>query len=443
MTPGYPETYAGRGKRFFIGPPTYCQTRIAWDIMTSREQHREGDEEAKTARTVGQLVRYSREVNQSETVDEVATYALEGTVNLMDGHPSPTVVEIREGDLKVIETMSPDVQAGGDPSAIAERAADVGSTVIIPEDEATVSCSQDDAMVMDPADIDGAVDEEGVTIAVPSVSRDGIGVIIVARWPTLDSIREYHVKPLEYLADHVATAINNIRSRERLQRARNDLAKRKEMIEVYDRLLRHDLGNDLQVIAGFSEALVSKIDGDDQSVEYAEKIQRTAESAADLIDRVGDLVKTLEQEEEPEPKDLAPIVTGVVDSVDSKYDNLTVKFDPEDADVRVYAGDLLESIFSNILSNAAVHNDDEVTVDISIREPSPERVVVGFADDGRGVPAAVRDDLFEMGKKGPDSDGTGFGLGLARALTESYGGGIEYQESDRGGAAFRVTLDRV
>ena len=172
-------------------------------------------------------------------------------------------------------------------------------------------------------------------------------------------------------------------------------------------------------------------------------IQRTAVGAADLIDRVGDLVKTLEQEEEPEPKDLAPIVTGVVDSVDSKYDNLTVKFDPEDADVRVYAGDLLESIFSNILSNAAVHNDDEVTVDISIREPSPERVVVGFADDGRGVPAAVRDDLFEMGKKGPDSDGTGFGLGLARALTESYGGGIEYQESDRGGAAFRVTLDRV
>jgi signal transduction histidine kinase len=48
-----------------------------------------------------------------------------------------------------------------------------------------------------------------------------------------------------------------------------------------------------------------------------------------------------------------------------------------------------------------------------------------------------------MGKKGPDSDGTGFGLGFARALTESYGGGIEVTESDRGGADFRITLERA
>ena len=63
----------------------------------------------------------------------------------------------------------------------------------------------------------------------------------------------------------MATAIVNIRSRERLERARNDLAKRKEMIEVYDRLLRHDLGNDLQVISGFSDVLVSVLeDGGDE-----------------------------------------------------------------------------------------------------------------------------------------------------------------------------------
>jgi signal transduction histidine kinase len=47
-----------------------------------------------------------------------------------------------------------------------------------------------------------------------------------------------------------------------------------------------------------------------------------------------------------------------------------------------------------------------------------------------------------MGEKGPDSDGTGFGLGLARALTESYGGGVDVRDSASGGADFRITLER-
>jgi signal transduction histidine kinase len=214
------------------------------------------------------------------------------------------------------------------------------------------------------------------------------------------------------------------------------------MIEVYDRLLRHDLGNDLQVIAGFSDAVVGLVE-DGQTTEYAEKIQRTAKEAADLIDRVGDLVKTLEDEEEPEARAVEPILTDVVENVDTKFERLTVEYDPDDFDYQVFAGDLLDSIFQNILSNAAVHNDGEIVVDVYAETPSPDTVVIGFADDGSGVAETVRDEIFEMGKKGPESDGTGLGMGLARALTESYGGTVEVRESEYGGADFRVALDRT
>jgi signal transduction histidine kinase len=67
---------------------------------------------------------------------------------------------------------------------------------------------------------------------------------------------------------------------------------------------------------------------------------------------------------------------------------------------------------------------------------------VGRADDGAGISEEVRDDRFEMGAKGPDSEGGGFGLGFVRALTESYGGSVTVGESPDGGADFRVTLDR-
>jgi signal transduction histidine kinase len=413
--------------------------------MSSETESLGDGHDSETVRTVGQLVKYSRELNQSETVEEAGSYALEAAVHVIDGHPSPTVVEVHTGDLRVLESMSPGRDVGDEPTALERSAYESGQTVVLPDDETPVGYENEDTDVVTAADLDIGPPDAAVTIAASSVYGDGMGdtgVVVSAEWSSLPAVEEHHVRPLEYLADHVATAINNIRSRERLERARNDLETRKEMIEMYDSLLRHDLGNDLQVITGYSDVLVQSLE-DEQGAEYAETIRQTADSAADLIDRVGDLVKTLEREREPTPTDLQPILAEVVEDVDAKYESLSVEFDPESVDCQVYAGDLLDSVFTNVLSNAAVHNDEDVTVRLYTEEPNPETVVVGFADDGSGVPEEIRDGIFEMGEKGPDSDGSGFGLGFVRALTESYGGGVRVVDSDRGGADFRIRLERA
>jgi signal transduction histidine kinase len=279
------------------------------------------------------------------------------------------------------------------------------------------------------------------TLAVPAQVGADVTVILVTRSTSIDSFGEEYSRPLEILASHAATAISNIRSRERLERARQDLETRKEMIQMYDRLLRHDLGNDLQIIAGFADAVASQVDG--QTEEYVQKIQRAAESSADLIERVGNLVSTLEQQEEPEPRALRPIIEGTVREVEGNFDTLTVDFDPEDFEYRVYSGDLLDSVFTNLISNAAVHNEGDIHMAITVQETGDNSVVIRFADDGKGVPSEVREEIFEMGVKGPDSSGTGFGLGFVRALTESYGGGVTVGDSEMGGAEFRVTLPRA
>jgi signal transduction histidine kinase len=412
--------------------------------MPSDNRRDGGEDSPETVQRVGQLVKYSREINGSDTVDEVGTYALEATMHVMDSL-RPTVVEIHRGDLAVLASTSSDTEAGSEPGEIARRAYETGTTVVFAGNGVELTEATAGTTVLDQADLEGAAPDTGVVIAAPSVQADAtgdVGVVLRAEWPTLERVREEHVKPLTYLADHVSTAIHNIRTQERLERARTDLAKRKEMVEVYDSLLRHDLGNDLQVITGFSEAVTSNVE-DEETGEYARKIQQTARSAADLIDRVGDLVTTLERGGEPEVRPLEPILTDVVDVVDSQFESLTVEFEASAFDCQVFAGDLLDSIFTNVLSNAAVHNDGSVTVEVYAEEPTPGSVVVGFADDGVGVPPTVRDDIFEMGVKGPESDGTGLGLGLARALTESYGGQIDLRESESGGADVRVRLDRV
>jgi signal transduction histidine kinase len=411
----------------------------------SEEDHASGrDPRERTVKTAGRIVKYSREIYHLESVEEVAMLSMEATPRFIDGHPSPTLAEIRGGELRVLESLRSGVHEGDDPGSLARRAYETRNVVVCARDGVEIAYRNEDVEVVDPDGWDGCP-QGAVSLAAPTVYYDEMaesGAVLLLDWSGLDRLEEYHVKPADYFAEHIATAIVTIRSRERLERARNDLAKRKEMVEVYDRLLRHDLGNDLQVIAGFSDAIATAVEDDDQLAGHAEKIQRTAQSAAELIDNVGETVKTLEQEGEPEVRDLEPIVTDVVADVRAKFDDLTVESDPAAFEYQVYTGDLIDSVFTNILSNAVVHNECPVTVRLRTEEPTPDTVLIGMADDGAGIADEVRDGIFEMGQKGPDSDGTGFGLGLARTLVESYGGAVAVADSEHGGADFRITLER-
>jgi len=64
-----------------------------------------------------------------------------------------------------------------------------------------------------------------------------------------------------------------------------------------------------------------------------------------------------------------------------------------------------------------------------------------LADEGPGVPAEIRDRVFDpfvtAGKKG----GTGLGLAVARRFVEDHGGTLELLPASQGpGARFRIVL---
>jgi signal transduction histidine kinase len=381
------------------------------------------EEQPDFARQVADLNKYGQTLNNCQSVEEVVSLSIEALQYLFE-FPYATFIEVVDGELRVVHSTYPDVSPDDEPTEVARQAFETQETVMRSGEGAGTNGETD----------------VGATLAVPATIVDDVVAIIVTRRVEEGEFGDEVVRPLEILASHAATAISNIRSRERLERARQDLAKRKEMVELYDRLLRHDLGNDLQVVAAFAEEVAEQVDGEPE--DYARRIEQTARSSADLIERVGDLVSTLEQQDEPDAQSLRTTLDAVVDTVRGQYETLTVEYDGEAFDHRVYGGDLLDSVFTNVISNAAVHNDGEVHVRLSATEGA-DRVTIHIADDGAGIPDAVADRLFEMGAKGPDSDGTGFGLGFAKALTESYGGDISVQASEWGGAEFRIELELV
>jgi len=100
----------------------------------------------------------------------------------------------------------------------------------------------------------------------------------------------------------------------------------------------------------------------------------------------------------------------------------------------------LEEMLGNLLDNAVKYGGGRVFVTVSA-EPGPV-VKLAIEDDGAGIPAARREELFARGARlDTGQPGTGLGLSIVRDVAEIYGGSVEMGESeDLGGLLVTLRL---
>ena len=102
---------------------------------------------------------------------------------------------------------------------------------------------------------------------------------------------------------------------------------------------------------------------------------------------------------------------------------------------------LLRRALENLVENALRHATHEVTVALA---SDPLGIQVTVSDDGPGIPAALREQVFErFFRVAQTSNATGAGLGLSitRAIAVAHGGTLRCVEAARG-ARFELWLPR-
>jgi signal transduction histidine kinase len=67
-------------------------------------------------------------------------------------------------------------------------------------------------------------------------------------------------------------------------------------------------------------------------------------------------------------------------------------------------------------------------------------VQVRICDNGRGVPATVREKLFQPFAASTRSTGTGLGLSIARDLARAHGGDVTLETTGESGTCFRIEI---
>lgn len=214
----------------------------------------------------------------------------------------------------------------------------------------------------------------------------------------------------------------------------------REFLDYMNALLRHEVLNTANVIAGYAGLLEERLDADDDAAEYAAIIDRQAAELTRVIEDARLLIQIAEGGQETTVLDLRQLLTEELEKVSDRHPDVETSLEAPDAAL-VEADHLVRRVFSNLLENAVKHNHGESKrVAVAVTQ-TDDRVRVTVEDNGLGVPAEKRDDLFDLAISREANHG--LGLTIAARLVDRYDGTIELARTGEDGTVVAVTLPRA
>lgn len=203
-------------------------------------------------------------------------------------------------------------------------------------------------------------------------------------------------------------------------------------LEIYTRIMRHDLRNDIQAIVYNIELAAMLVQGDD---EFAESINTVFASAERM-----DQVLSLSTRSREKRDSIGSLLDGVSELAMKAHAGLriTVRSLDDLENIEIANMPLLPLIFHNLLRNSVRHagKQTEVTITLSKRG---EWGQIDVADNGPGIASEILPILFQ---ESASTTGGGLGLHLSKEIIQSYGGSLTLVQNGSSdiGAVFRIEI---
>lgn len=224
--------------------------------------------------------------------------------------------------------------------------------------------------------------------------------------------------------------------------AMQDMSERRERerhLLVLDRVLRHNMHNDMNIIQGYAELVRERADGD--IAEYGEKIEATATGLLETVDKQRSIIELLSKSPEFLYVDLVDVVERIVASqevTDSETD-LTLEAPPS---LELKTISQIEKAVSELVENAVVHMDRPGgVVEVRVLE-ADGRVKIEVADEGPGIPEEERGVLTGHRDIGPLYHGSGMGLWMVNWIVSRAGGSLQFSSGDPRGSIVTIELPK-
>ena len=208
-----------------------------------------------------------------------------------------------------------------------------------------------------------------------------------------------------------------------------ELKTQREQIKLINKILRHDIINDLNVI---NSAL--GLYGRSKEEGLLEEASAHVNKSVELINRMRELESFISSHSDLKLYS----VTDVCKKVLASHPAIAFNIEGEG---QVMADESLSSLIDNIIRNAVVHGKTD-RIDIKIEGRGDYREI-RIGDYGVGIPDEIKEQIFEESFAYGETGGTGLGLHIVKKAMETYGGHVHVEDNTPGGAVFVLALRKV
>jgi signal transduction histidine kinase len=209
-------------------------------------------------------------------------------------------------------------------------------------------------------------------------------------------------------------------------------------LSVLNRVLRHDIRNDVNVIHGNAERIIHGIDAEDaaQTIKAkASKLHRMSENAREIE-------SLMERGEFPtESIDVAALAESKRRDVERDYPGVEIEASIP-ASAWASANPMIESAAENVIENAVKHNDSDHPVLGLAVDVTDRHVTLRVADNGPGLP----EEEVSVLRRGRETDlehASGLGLWLVNWIVTESGGEVDFERNDPRGSVVSIRLSRT
>jgi signal transduction histidine kinase len=207
------------------------------------------------------------------------------------------------------------------------------------------------------------------------------------------------------------------------------LAMHQEHLKMVNRILRHDLINQISSALSAFNLLKNEF-----SEDYLKEGEIKVTKSLELINRMRDLEEFMLHRLDLKPYKLNEVIQKIIDS----HQNIELQVD---GSAEVLADDAIYSVFENLIANAQIHGKAK-KVKITI-EPQANYCQIQVADDGGGISDEIKEKVFDEFFTHGENAQTGIGLFIVKKAIERYGGFVYILDNKPKGAVFVIKLKQV
>lgn len=247
-----------------------------------------------------------------------------------------------------------------------------------------------------------------------------------------------NVVPFEYMGEKrlfgIGQDITDLKRVEnKLKKSHDKYKKAFSQTKFYRDIVVHDIRNILQNIKSsihMTKYYLQDALNIDEVLNFTSIIHQQLIRGEKLISNINKLSKIEEEKPNLSRENVIRYLQDAIDYINKTFPNefIEIQIHSKKKKTYIYANNLLQDVFENILLNAIKYNESKVikiSIDLSLKiENDKEYIIIEVKDNGIGIPDSLKKAIFKKTETGKGGKGMGVGLSLVRTAMSLYDGNI-------------------